>query len=254
MDKKVLLFDIGNSYVKWVLTPINTFRPLIQGRAPSKDIKLLENKLKLLKQQISDVENIDVYISSVKPSLNKQITNIFPNSYLLSIEDAKNLLQINYQTPETLGIDRIFNAIGGLNYSNSFNVISIGTAVVVDLIINKLFEGGNIFLGFDKHLECLSNNTELISISKMENINNITLPGKNTKNAVLGGIFKSIYFSLSGFIRFYNSNFNIQHVILTGGLAHSFYSFIRKEFTSINLILDPHLIYRGMLRVIGGNR
>ena len=235
----VLLIDIGNSAVKWIITPQDKFYPLVFQSIHLGKLNEIITNLKQLKDKYNFKK---VIVSSVKPSLNTVLKNIFPEARFPTVNDLQNFIKIDYKSPKTLGIDRLFNAIGGLHYDKSFVIVSIGSATVVDLVIDKTFIGGVIFLGIENHINCLSVKTELLPKIKIENIPPSI--GRTTTEAISSGVFWSHLYAIKGFINNFQQNYGVNRIILTGGLA-----FLFRKFFKTKIILDPYLTFRGIYKV-----
>lgn len=226
----LLLVDVGNSSVKWRLTPADDYKPIGGGI-------LTFDRLEELKK-FADIPHKAV--ASVKPSVNPALERILKNPCFVSVEDCKPLIGIDYKTPSTLGIDRLLNAIGGLEYGNTFAVVSFGTATVVDLILEKTFKGGVIFLGVEKHLECLAKKGE--KLPEVEPKNNPPLLGQSTAECLQSGVFYSQIFTAKGLLENFKTLYGVGKVILTGGYADFFHP-------QIGGIIDKELLFRGLFRV-----
>ena len=226
----LLLVDVGNSSVKWRLTPTETYKPTEGG-------VLTFDHLEELKR-FSDIPH--KWVASVKPSINPLLEEVLNNPHFVSVEDCKPLIDIDYKTPTTLGIDRLLNAIGGLEYGDTFAVVSFGTATVVDLVLNRTFKGGVIFLGVEKHLECLAKKGE--KLPKVEFKQNPPFVGQSTEECIQSGVFYNQLFTVKGFLNRFITSYGIEKIILTGGYADFFHP-------QIGGIFDKELLFKGLFKV-----
>jgi type III pantothenate kinase len=227
----LLLVDVGNSTVKWVITPLHSYKPLNKGI-------LKPDRLGELKR-FKDIPYR--VVASVRPSLNPQLEKILEGPIFVTNKDCLQIIGSEYKTPHTLGVDRLLNAIGGLDYSDSFCIVSFGTATVVDAVVDKTFLGGAIFLGIEKHLKCLSSNAEQLPLEKP------TIPlkvlGKSTAECLTVGSFYSQIFTVKGLIDEYRELYGIKTFILTGGTSEYFRDFFKGG------ILDRDLLFKGLFKV-----
>ena len=208
-----LLVDIGNTALKWVFEGEGkTFKGVIVLNSQwLEEFKKLTNRWNISK----------IYLASVKPSASKVIKKEFPNLVReITVFDLKRVMAIDYKTPHTLGIDRLLSAFGGLEFADTFLVVSLGTATVVDLVLNKTFKGGSIFLGIERHLRCLYENAERLPLVELKG--KPPLVGNSTENAILSGVFYSLKFSFEGFITEYHQRYGIKKVLFSGGYSHFF--------------------------------
>jgi len=175
-----------------------------------------------------------IFVSSVKPSLNYKLTK----AYIFSPEEVP--INTAFEGKERVGIDRLLNLYGALEfYSDSCLLISCGTALVVDVMVDGVFEGGFINLGLGAKLRCLSEKAELIPLFSLEKVD-VPL-GKDTRSAILGGLKKEVFYYIEGLLRelkaLYTKDFT---VIITGGDG-----WFLKDFGHY----DPLLLHRAMLRL-----
>jgi len=235
-----LLVDIGNTALKWVFEG--------EGATSKGFIVLNDRWLKEFKRLVGRWNISKIYLASVKPSASKVIEKEFPNLVReITIDDLKRVMAIDYQTPHTLGVDRLLSAFGGLEFADTFLVISLGTATVVDLVLNKTFKGGSIFLGIERHLRCLYENAEKLPLVELKE--KPPLVGKSTKKALLSGVFYSLKFSLEGFIREYHRRYGVKRVFFSGGYAHLFRNVLEIPFP-VEVRFFDNLTLRGIKRFI----
>ena len=225
------MVDVGNSSVKWRLSTPEEYQPLKGG-------VLSFERLEELRKYSNVPYKV---VASVKPSVNPRLEEILINPYFVSVEDCKPLIGIDYETPQTLGVDRVLNAIGGLEYAETFAVVSFGTATVVDLVLEKNFQGGAIFLGLEKHLGCLSNNAEQLPLVDLKT--KPALLGKSTNQCIQSGVFYSQIFTVRGFLENFGTTYGVEKVFLTGGLGGIFKDFVPQA------IFDKELLFRGLFRI-----
>ena len=227
----LLLVDIGNSSVKWLITHTDTFKPLKRGILSFDEIHVLE--------KFKDIPH--KFVASVKPSLNQKVKKILINPYFVEINDCKILIDIAYKTPQTLGIDRILNAIGGFNYANSFIVVSFGTATVIDLVVNRTFLGGAIFLGLEKEAQCLALKAELLT--EVFPKTKPPLIGKSTSECLSSGVFYNQFFTTIGYLEGIKKHFEVEKVLCTGGYSEIFGHYIR------SCVVDRDLLFKGLFEI-----
>jgi len=237
-----LLIDVGNTAVKWIITPSNQFEVLEEKKFPVGE----KTWVKSLLEDYQNYRPLKVAYSSVKPSVDKVFKEIFPLAEKATVEKLEPLIGIDYETKHTLGVDRVLNALGGLEYGNTFAVVSLGTATVVDLTLDKTFKGGFIFCGLQKQMDCLLQNTELIKVSDFSQ----TPPtlGKNTSQAVWGGIFYSTLFGIKEICNLWREKFGIDTLIITGGFSNLLERHLRKYLNNWKVIKDVYLTLKGLKR------
>ncbi|MGA1464261.1 MAG: type III pantothenate kinase [Balneolaceae bacterium] len=173
-----------------------------------------------------------------------------------------------YETPDTLGLDRILTAWGAwLQYRQSAVIIDCGTACTIDAVVattpdsptssghqptsseyqpitnSATFAGGVIMPGIHTLHEALRHATpELpgvpLSIPQ-------TFPGKSTQSCLEWGINGLFTDGVLAHIQRYRSWLGDIPVLLTGGDAELLSNWL-SGFGVMGLITDPYLIYKGM--------
>ncbi len=234
-----LLVDIGNTTVAvGIFKEGKYFFKKKYSSKSFKDDEIPEDFLYLLKKS----EKIGV--SSVVPSISKRIKEIGKNFNLFFIEHEiySKLLEIDYETVETLGSDRVINAYGAkIFYGFPSVVIDIGSAITFDVVGKSgAFLGGAIFAGNEIISKALSLYAErLFEVNFNEDI--VFKVGHSSYECLETGIYFSTMFAIEGFIREYKRELNeIKYIILTGGGAKDY----KKRFS--DFIYDPLLTLKGI--------
>jgi len=233
-----IAIDVGNNFIK-ILVVCNHVEDIIILRETDELLRFLnENKTKDFIVIISDVRNIDSslfeYISGFKKVL------IMKNNLRLPIE-------IEYENKDKLGSDRIANAVGAVSLFNNSEILIIdaGTAITIDVIINKVFKGGAILPGLQTMFNSLFQNTKalpLISFNKNEE--NFYFPAKNTEDCIKVGIIKGVEYQIIGFIDYFLNIFPNGKIILTGGDSDYLEKLIKRP-----IFVDKFLALKGLIEI-----
>jgi len=166
-NKKTILVDCGNTYLKWCLFDGTSLTQ--QQRLFHADTSELEAFKSLIDNHSTDCDSIvmvsvlgDVFASGAKLlAENAQLNflDVKSEKYLGDIVNA-------YTEPEKLGSDRLVAMVGAyemLEDNEACIVIDSGTATTIDALDNTgQHLGGVIFPGFALNLKGLSNNTHLL--------------------------------------------------------------------------------------------
>ncbi len=191
-------------------------------------------------------QNINkVIISSVKQDYIDKESVLKPLGLPNSIEtiilnsDTKIPITNNYETPRTLGKDRIAALVGASNLypGDPKLVIDAGTAITIDYLDEtNCFLGGNISPGIQTRFKALHQNTGQLPLLKL-NANSPFL-GLNTSNAIESGVQNGVIFEIDHYIEhFISLNINTK-TILTGGDAYFFVKNLKNPiFVNQNLVL-----------------
>jgi type III pantothenate kinase len=236
-----LVIDIGNTRTKVALFnqgeliisfPVSSFSP---------------DDFEILIKEYPNINN--AIVSSVKDN---QETLIFAIKKLIPFVvelDQSTVLPIQncYETPETLGKDRIAAAVGANKLFPNQNVLVIdaGTAIKYDFINEKnQYTGGYITPGLNMRFMALNQFTDKLPLLKPEMPGNFD--GKNTKNSIRGGIQHSLEGEINQMIHYFNDLYGKLTIILTGGDSNYFekllksYKFVTHEIIllGLNTILE----------------
>jgi type III pantothenate kinase len=123
-----------------------------------------------------------------------------------------------YETPHTLGIDRMVLATGAmLEFPNQNRlVIDAGTCVTYDFIDEKgNYHGGAISPGLRLRYESLHNFTAKLPLLALDNPEHYI--GKSTSSSIHSGVVNGLVYEIDGFIAEYKAQYSKFIIILTGG-------------------------------------
>ncbi len=180
-------------------------------------------------------------VSSVK-DIDKIILEYLSSRYKLIILDAMTPLPVKnlYETPETLGKDRIAAAVaaGFLFPGSDTLVVDAGTAITYDLILGgKTYIGGGISPGLDMRFKALNAFTGKLPL--VSDINPAPLTGSNTTDSIRSGVINGTVSEIEGIISMYRQKYPSLEVILTGGNHYFFDKQLKiKTFAAPNLVLE----------------
>lgn len=185
---------------------------------------------------------------SVGSTITPAITALAPKWIML---DAFTPLPItlNYDTPQTLGPDRIALAAGAVRATNGQGrvlVADIGTCVTYDLVDGRCFMGGNIGPGIKMQLQAMHQMTaKLPEVRKPEKPSKpSSLMATNTIQAMQQGVLGSI----AGAIEHYARSLQVTSVFITGGNAP-----LVAPYLNIDNHLCPMLLMHGLLSILKYN-
>ena len=164
-------------------------------------------------------------------------------------DDLALPISVAYQTPKTLGKDRLA-AVVGANYlcpDRNLLVIDAGTAITYELVeASGVYLGGNISPGMTTRFRALNQFTQKLPLVVEEE--DIPKLGVSTKTAIQAGVVNGIVFEMDGYIDEFRAKYRDLLVFLTGG--HSFY-FERRLKNSI--FADINLVLTGLNRILEYN-
>lgn len=149
-------------------------------------------------------------------------------------------IHIDYQTPSTLGKDRIAAAVAAATLFPHENVLIVqaGTCLVMDFIDKgQHYHGGSIAPGIQMKINALHKYTQYLPEIEIGTIDSFI--GKNTAESILNGVLYGTIDEINGAIERYSALFENTKVILTGGDAQLLQGKIKYPiFATPNLVLD----------------
>jgi type III pantothenate kinase len=153
-----------------------------------------------------------------------------------------------YQTPETLGGDRIAGAVAAASLYPGTNVLVIdaGTCIKYDFVnARNQYLGGSISPGYKMRFRALHHFTGKLPELKAGHYADT---GNTTETAMKSGVFMGVVFEMQGFIRFYREK-GVEKVILTGGDAHHFANEL-----NLPIFAEPDLTGIGLNEILSFNQ
>ena len=189
-------------------------------------------------------------ISSVRDDAPPEFLNTFvEGKFLLFNHKTQVPIANGYETPNTLGLDRLAAAVGANNIFPHTNVLVVdcGTAITVDFVsaIGR-FEGGNISLGLNTRFKALSSFTSKLPL--VDIADGYPLIGKNTTDAIRAGVLNSTIFELDTYIELFSGLYPDLKVIFTGGDAFFFDGKLKNT-----IFVVPNLVVQGLNRILEYN-
>ncbi len=187
-------------------------------------------------------------VSSGHTGIRELLTASFP--YFLEPDHTTPIPLINqYESPSTLGYDRIADAVGANTIFPGRNVLIIdaGTAITIDLVTEEgKFTGGNISPGAAVRARALNTYTSRLPLVDLDG--EYRLMGRKTEEAIRSGILSGILFELEGYIIRMIREFKDLQIILTGGDAKYF-----DKKLNYSIFVDSNLNLTGLNRILDYN-
>ena len=139
------------------------------------------------------------------------------NIHFISHKDPFPFLN-RYETPHTLGIDRMVLAAGAtLRFPNQNRlIIDAGTCVTYDFVDqDDNYLGGAIAPGLRLRYEALHNYTAKLPLLTLESPKHFI--GNSTSESIHSGVVNGLVYEIEGFINQYKAQYSNFIIILTGG-------------------------------------
>lgn len=169
---------------------------------------------------------------------------------MITLDASVKLPVVNgYDTPHTLGYDRIAAAVGAWNIQPQRNllVIDVGTCITYEFISSDgRYAGGNISPGISMRFKAMNVCTSKLPLLGPDG--EVKLIGSDTETAMRSGVLKGIEFEMTGYITSLKEKYPDLLVFLTGGNSFSFDSQIK------NIIFaDRYLVLKGLNAILEYN-
>lgn len=236
-----LLIDNSNSYTKVALA---TGSSLLRTRR----LKTSDVNPASLRRLVRGWDFSAVILSSVVPAKRKIIQATFSSKPLLTVSAKVPLgIGVDYPRPETIGADRLANAVSAAAlYPAPVVVVDFGTAVSFDIVSSrKSYIGGVIAPGLEAMTDYLHHRTALLPRIALRNPPSPI--GRSTRDAMLAGAV----FGYRGLVRQILVEIGRElgtgrslRVVATGGYAE----LIAAGLPEISAI-HPHLTLEGLRRI-----
>jgi len=237
-----IVIDIGNTFIK---------AAIFDKQKIVWQIKTVPSEfLDKLNWALINYPEIDNLLYSATGKLMSETLDYFNNNFNVIKFDHQSPLPFNnlYNTPQTLGLDRIalVAAANKLYHEKNVLIIDAGTCITYDLITSgQNYVGGNISPGIDMRFKALHDYTAKLPRLKLEEPMSYPL-GKNTKDAILNGVLQGVVFEIDKNIERYISDYKDLTVILTGGdqlylstqLKNSIFANSNFQLVGLNAILE----------------
>lgn len=234
-----LIIDEGNTRIKL---------------AVFKEVQLLElivtniEHCKIIINNILNKYDIkSLIISSVTDEVN-HIVDDLPVIYKVFLSHETPLPFTNlYETPKTLGVDRMALVTGAWSQFPNQNslVIDAGTCVTYDFINKEgQYLGGAISPGLKMRFKSMSFFTKKLPDLEIP-LGSVEIIGKSTKQSMESGVLNGIVFEMIGAIEHYQQKFKDVNIILTGGDANSLYKQLKNS-----IFVNPNFLLEGLNAVL----
>lgn len=227
-----LILDFGNTLKKLAVFQDDK---LLETSSTSEDviihIESLKKKYPMLSSSIlSTVVNIDIHtLQYLKSNFN----------FILFDHHCSIPIKNEYQTPETLGKDRLAAVIGAnlLFPSQNVLVIDAGSSITYEFLTSEgVYKGGVISPGLGIRAKALNKFTDQLPL--VEYSEDVELLGDTTTSCLQSGVLNGAASEIKGMIERFISQFGELKVILTGGDAKYFEKNLKYDiFASANLVL-----------------
>ncbi len=245
MDRKNsdLVIDIGNTRLKIALFVNDQLDGVLSFANQS-----VRNVAKLI-----ETSGAQRGVMSSVAEVHKPLYELLNNELnMLELSHTTRLpITIDYNSPTTLGMDRIANAVGAAKLYPQTNVLSIdfGTCIKYDIVDEGgTFRGGAIAPGLPMRFKAMHEMTDKLPHIKHWPSTDAIWPGKTTQACMVAGVVQGIQAEMAQYINMASDVYTNLTVISTGGD----YSFFEKAFKNI-IFAHPYLTLQGLHEILKFN-
>jgi type III pantothenate kinase len=239
-----LAIDIGNSFSKLAVFDGDKIIKLVAiEKLGVSGLQILFDEFKGIKRSI---------VSSVKETDTDILDFLGELTQLLYLSNLTPLPFANhYETPETLGRDRIAAVAGAASYHPEKNVLVIdaGTCITYDLLTrNNAYLGGSISPGINMRYQALNTFTGKLPLIKPETSKQTELIGASTEGSIRSGVQKAVLLEVDATIDAYKARFDGLITLVTGGDANYFDKYLKNS-----IFAAPNLVLVGLKKILDFN-
>ncbi len=238
-DMNLIAIDVGNTSIKAYIESSNSH------------FHYKSEHIDTLLEFISPftVDTFSIIVSNVRNDY--EIENI--------LKKARHSLYLNhttplpiknlYQSPESLGVDRIASAVGAFSLFKNCPclIIDAGTAITIDILNgNGEYLGGAISPGIETRFKALHHFTG--KLPQLEKSNFVSYPGKTTVESIQTGVVLGVINEIEKYINDFLEKYPEGKTIITGGDSLYLVKFIKKT-----IFAEPDLVVKGLINILKYN-
>lgn len=230
--ERIQVLDAGNTRMKLAVFENDTLSELHFFGDQEKLFNFLDKNEKIVVSSVVKAEFL--------AELSKITTNIIQIHSQLTLPFV-----LEYKTPNSLGIDRLCNAVAMKAYQvkGASLSVDIGTCIKFDFLsADNKYLGGSISPGLRMRYQALhafTANLPLLTPS-----DSINLIGDSTTNAIQSGVQVGMQEEINGMIQRYQQKYDDLSIFITGGDAH-YFDFEQKN----NIFADENLTLKGIFEL-----
>ena len=238
-----LVIDIGNTRIKIAMFVNDKLVEVLSfSNQSAKEISGLIEKSGARRGILSAVTHVEPALKSL----------LSERMELLEVSKATKLpITIGYNSPETLGTDRIANAVAAAKFyaKSDVLIIDFGTCIKYDLVnADGIFCGGAIAPGVTMRFESMHRMTGKLPLISDWESSNVSWPGKSTRESMIAGVMLGIEGEMAQYIERAANDYDSLMIISTGGD----FSFFEKAYKNI-IFAHPYLTLEGLHEILKFN-
>ena len=247
-----LCIDQGNSRTKVALMTDEgkLIKDLTYKQFSSADVERLFDLYEITDSIISSVVDIEAAIVN---TLSRRSQHFVLFDHLTPVPIINR-----YETPQTLGQDRLAAAVGAKSLCPEQNllIIDVGSAITYDFVSAEgEYMGGNIAPGLKMRFTMLQHMTKKLPLVEVDENELIPLFGKNTRDAIAAGVIRGVAYEVKGYMRTLHEKMPSFRTFLTGGNAPYVLKNVRTSRSENRPIqYEKHLVLIGLNTILVYNK
>lgn len=218
-----LLFDIGNTRSKMAVMEKGT---LLEVAATE---QLRADAIERLTERYA-IDAAAACVTGAIPDFGALLPSALQGRFHLLSHRSAFPFRIDYETPNTLGMDRLAAVAGAreLAPQRPLMVVDAGTCITVDLLDDKdVYRGGAILPGLVMRFRALHEQTAALPlvVPTSDELRSLTLPplcGRSTREAIMSGVLRAAAAEIQCFASEVAARYPAFKLFLTGGDADFF--------------------------------
>jgi len=241
-----LVIDIGNTSIKTAI--FNSLEDLCP--AESVVVEPTTDPITVIGKGLDTWNPKKVMLSTVSKVDHELAQFITDHQILLLTPQINHGFKSLYQSPETLGMDRVAAVAGALALSKGLPamVIDAGTCITYEYINHQQqYEGGAISPGLQMRLKAMNHYTAKLPLLVADD-QLADVIGRDTISCMLAGAQRGFIAEIDVFIDVFKNKFPDSVILVCGGDA----PFIEKN-SKHRLHLEKHLVLLGLLKILKAN-
>ena len=258
---KTICVDVGNTLIKVALVEDGVVQSVVvfsttpsPNAPPQPSLKGRESTplWEGVGGRLSSLPQADACILSSVSIVNQEMVDVLKQkaAYFMELTSSTPVPIRNlYQTPETLGKDRLAAVVGAFSLfpGRDILVFDAGTALTIDFIDKEgNYRGGNISPGLNMRFRALHDYTQKLFLQSQTD--DYEMIGTSTTSAITSGVQNGIIFEMNYYINHFVKKFPQLVTILTGGDVNFFENKFEKR-----IFAEPNLVFIGLMKIIEFN-
>lgn len=234
--------DIGNTQLKWAAYNANGHRTAVSTVSTWTTLtRILPQLVEEYQVRQAIVSSVGVDTSGLMPVLQEAVEQVWTLSSQLPLP-----LELAYETPETLGNDRLAAAAAAMARfpGEAVLVVDAGTCITYDFVTpGGVYLGGSICPGIDMRFRAMHKFTARLPLVERTALDQYI--GNSTLTSLQTGVLWGVVHELRGFRAQYEADYGPVRVLVTGGSTPHFETHLKNE-----IFAEPYLVLDGLYTVL----